>query len=681
MTSLSAENQRLRMSFLLEVLGPGLIMVQVGSLVLFLLHVFYRGAYEARLQFIFCAFVFAAVLIARIAILAGSAHAGVYALALGIVTGAAVLRFIAPSAVLGPLLGNLANLSLLGLIWWWAHRITWDCTWLPENEDAAHWGLLGSQRTQDSPSSHSEQTLRRQSWQRRPGRWVLWFALAALPVFGLGCWYLPSPEAQTKAMTLMALFVASTLALLALTSYVGLWRYVVRRQGEVSRETGSTWAMATGVLLAVVLLGALLLPRPETVKPDLAAASRWLTSPLRTGDRWAPGPDEAPQGPHSSGNPSPHTRLNPSDQQPEKSFPEEQPHLDPSATDPLDGYNQHSQGSKSTPQSISGNQSSNSTTQDFSPSAPRKEQTQANPRQHSGTSAEELKHQQNKKSASSSSQPASQSPNLSGSSRRGEIDQSDAQFSQSPNSSFPRHRRDLRSRQHLTRTEEAPRHLSRQETVSPPGKTSSSFQLTGRNALVALGKLIKWIFYFLLIVALTWFLITRRKDLWRVIAGWLDTLRQWLHRIFGESEKPQGSKGIQENRLPEQPLPVRFEEFRNPFATSGRMSPQQIVIYTFSAVEAWAQAQGYPRARHEPPDGFLARVAHHHAAVAEHLTLLAGSYQDVVYGGRGISQPRLRVLAELWAYLERHARSTSQSSNFQEISTLGAKQPGGAGGE
>ncbi len=49
-------------------INPALIMVLIGSLVYFLLEMFYQGQYPERLHFCLTMFVFAAVLICRISI-------------------------------------------------------------------------------------------------------------------------------------------------------------------------------------------------------------------------------------------------------------------------------------------------------------------------------------------------------------------------------------------------------------------------------------------------------------------------------------------------------------------------------------------------------------------------------------------------------------------------------------
>ena len=55
------------------------------------------------------------------------------------------------------------------------------------------------------------------------GVWVIYFSLLALPAFGLGQWFLPT-ESRLFAFQLLVIYVASALALLLSTSFLGLRR-------------------------------------------------------------------------------------------------------------------------------------------------------------------------------------------------------------------------------------------------------------------------------------------------------------------------------------------------------------------------------------------------------------------------------------------------------------------------
>jgi len=70
--------------------GPALIMLMVGSLVYFLVELYYEGDFADRLHWILSCFVFATVLIGRISIESGTARAMLFALPLAIVMGFAI---------------------------------------------------------------------------------------------------------------------------------------------------------------------------------------------------------------------------------------------------------------------------------------------------------------------------------------------------------------------------------------------------------------------------------------------------------------------------------------------------------------------------------------------------------------------------------------------------------------
>ncbi len=118
--------------------SPALIMTLVGSLVYFLIEVMYAGDYAARLMYVFALFVFAAVLIARISIEEGSEYASLFALPLGLATFFVLLKFVEhPSPF-----SWLINIVLMCTVWWCAHKLTWDCTLIDDEEDSSGEGLM-----------------------------------------------------------------------------------------------------------------------------------------------------------------------------------------------------------------------------------------------------------------------------------------------------------------------------------------------------------------------------------------------------------------------------------------------------------------------------------------------------------------------------------------------------------
>lgn len=129
--------------YLIIAVSPLLIMLMIGSLVFFVVEVLYAGDYTQRLLYTLFFFVIAAVLTARIAMELGSARAGIYALALGVVTFLALQAYVRyPSDSWLAQVRGLVHVGLLALIGWCAHKLTWDCTYLDRRRQVTGRGLL-----------------------------------------------------------------------------------------------------------------------------------------------------------------------------------------------------------------------------------------------------------------------------------------------------------------------------------------------------------------------------------------------------------------------------------------------------------------------------------------------------------------------------------------------------------
>ncbi len=122
-------------------------------------------------------------------------------------------------------------LLVMGVVWWATHNLTFDCTLLDEDQDAGV-GLLeqsGLDRPRsDWPGRTARARPRRiqpttpRPWTRRscpiapgwklwgndsdkagrphaPGVWLIYFAIASLPLFGLGQWLVPAVKEDRRA--------------------------------------------------------------------------------------------------------------------------------------------------------------------------------------------------------------------------------------------------------------------------------------------------------------------------------------------------------------------------------------------------------------------------------------------------------------------------------------------------
>ena len=272
--------------YIVIAISPALIMALVGSLVFFLAEVFYQSQYQTRLQVVLAFFVMAAVLIGRISIEEGREYASLFALPLGIVTAIALMRFVEFQGLFAQF-SWIINLGLIALIWWSADRLTWDCTVIDEKEDASGEGLMQTMGL-DEPASATaagdlEGTTSREEpavkaagaqtlWQRilaarrrkhAPGVWVVYFSMAALPIFGMGQGFMFQQDLESRRYTfkLLVIYVAAALGLLVTTSFLGLRRYLRQRRLEMPAQMAGAW-IGTGTLMILgLLLFCMLLPR------------------------------------------------------------------------------------------------------------------------------------------------------------------------------------------------------------------------------------------------------------------------------------------------------------------------------------------------------------------------------------------------------------------------------------
>ena len=252
--------------YLVVSISPVLIMLLVGSLTFFLIEVFFRGPTVGSVRWVMFWFVMAVVLVSRIGIEQGTGQAMVYGLGLAAATWLYLVR-IHPAFIMG--------LILLGIVWWCAHKLTWDCTLIDEDEDASGGGLLetgGKEKkllaldkaAKIKTAGTDTPTEAPHPQPHSPGLWVVYFSLAALPLFGVGQMLLPRNDvaARHAGFTLLFVYVTAAVGLLLTTSFLGLRRYLRQRYLPMPPMIAFGWIRFGVGVAAFVLVGALLVPRP-----------------------------------------------------------------------------------------------------------------------------------------------------------------------------------------------------------------------------------------------------------------------------------------------------------------------------------------------------------------------------------------------------------------------------------
>ena len=261
--------------YLVIAISPALIMLLVHSVCFFLVEVFYRGEAAGSTRWVLFWFVLAVVLIARIGIEQGQTHAMAYGSVLAMATWI-YLSTIQPNPVFG--------LLLLAIVWFTAHKITSNCTLIDDDDDASGQGLLQSLRKFTNPFKKSAPAAakdiapeapsdlpqpkpgfaKKKTVTGIPGIWLIYYSLAALPLFGLGQTLLPAGDLAARRQGFIYLFcyLAAALGLLVTTSFLGLRRYLRQRYVSMPANIAVGWIKFGALAAVVVLLVCVLLPRP-----------------------------------------------------------------------------------------------------------------------------------------------------------------------------------------------------------------------------------------------------------------------------------------------------------------------------------------------------------------------------------------------------------------------------------
>jgi hypothetical protein len=273
--------------YVITALSPALIMGLVGSLAFFLLEIGYQGQYTGRLAYTLFFFVFGAVLVSRIAITLDGNRAWLYGLALGGAVFLAMTKYMEypPGSSLA-VFGWMINLGIIGVVLWSANKLTWDCTYVDEKQEDAGRGLMtevsrrlaatsGSSvaglceagprdHSSHGPASQRPATEAEERKRKPIGLWVVYYSLAALPLFGLGQALIPAADAGRRVYVfwLMVLYVGSGLGLLLTTCLLSIRRYLRQRRQSMPPAMTAVWVGTGAALIVAFLIAGALLPRP-----------------------------------------------------------------------------------------------------------------------------------------------------------------------------------------------------------------------------------------------------------------------------------------------------------------------------------------------------------------------------------------------------------------------------------
>lgn len=633
-------------------IAPFLIMLLVGSLVFYLVEVFYLGNYPLRLLWVLGLFVMAIVCIARISMEEGAAYASMYAVPLAGAVGLALTVFVevkGPLAVLGPAL----NWLLMGIVWWSAHKLTWDCTLIEGGRDFTGQGLMQTtgldrffrvKTVETTPASTEPQPpapdLSGTSstappaalpvwkwWQSEarphaPGVWVVYFSIAALPLFGFGQWFMPTDglDLRRRAFWLLVIYVAAGLSLLMATSFLSLRRYLRQRNLEMPGEMAAVWLGTGAAMIFILLLLASFLPRPIP-EYSITHLAPQIKSPELNPSRWGWGQEGTKPKPGSA---QTATKGEPP-QDGQQTSPQGQPSPNAKGKD---------QANSSSGSSGSGSQKSSSNSENKS---------QANNSDNKQNSEQGKSSQSNDPSKSN----PSKNPNKNDQSAANKSQQPSSENKTNPQSPSTNSNNDPSNKSEPPNNSPA----ESQQTPPLPNETQvpppTNYLAQAMEQVFAyLAHSLKWLFYLLVIGVIAYFAWQHRE---RLLDAWQQLtreLRALWNKWFGQETVTE----VASAPVVAAPPPKRFAEYADPFTTglAARWSLAELVRYTFEALEARGREQNCPRSNDQTPLEYAAAVGQVEPAFASEFRSLADLYGQLAFARGAASPQSTSLLQQLW---------------------------------
>jgi len=156
--------------------------------------------------------------------------------------------------------------------------------------------------------------------------------------------------------------------------------------------------------------------------------------------------------------------------------------------------------------------------------------------------------------------------------------------------------------------------------------------------------------YAVLIGLVVWYVRRHWRELLAVLGDLLQAWREfWAGLLARPRDKPQAPA----QQAPLEPARRCFADFVDPFlaGTADRYTPEQLVQYTFSALEAWAFEHGCPRQPDQTPHEFAQSVSQRAPGVSDDVRRLADLYCRAAYAPGTLPPASREHLRQLWQNL------------------------------
>lgn len=660
--------------------APLLIFLMLSSLAGFLMVVLYDGPFILRVCWVILMYTMGSVAVALITIEENRGYASMYAGALGLATLVVMTQFVG---------SPLFSAFLVFVIGFLADRIVHDCTIIDDRVDSSGRGLLdGITGNRVGKRGH------------QPGRTVLYLALGALPLFGIGQFFLGTdPTRLAQARWLLLLYLFAALSLLVVTAFLNLRRYLRQRGADMPHTTTLAWLIGGMGMIAMVVGIAYIAPMPGrliasadmpdflTPKPQTASRYGWgseganpnpngaaTTSEAQEKQEDAPEPQssnatkkgappggsqgnrkDGPAGQQSGGKKSGGQNSNeqkskPSSKQQQsgsKQTPSKQSSQNQNASQQQRNSESPDQKSSGEKPSNSGNkrsqQSKSESQNDGEQQASDQSKSKSQPDSQNQTDGKQDSSEQSGANQDAQTQSAgNESDRKSDPSESSDGEQSDAPES-TEEASGDSESADASdgSKDEESRSEQQAEAGDNQSQQSQPSQENSSNQSSSPSTPRSPP--------FQLPSGLTALL---RPILFLLLIGAVffgfyvnrRALLEWWRGLF-DRERSSEASATKSAVVDESEPPRPFASFRNPV---GKSEGREAVVITFQALEAWCREQGTERRDDETPSEFVRRVAKDFPGLADPAIRVVDAYNRIVYGRGAASRSDVDAAAGVW---------------------------------
>ena len=641
--------------------APLLIFLMISSLANFLMLVFYQGPHPLRVAWIVLMFTMGFVGIARIAIEQDRAYSLGYAFVLGCAGFLSMTRFVGSPIFCAFILAVIAYL---------ADRIVDDCTLIDDSVDSSGQGLVdfgrkavkkqiklakeAQRQTADAettdqlgcspegadlpdqqksgfaptqvpaPSAgggRDGQRRGRRGRKSQPGRTVMYLALAALPLFGLGQFMLRDDALSwQRAQWLLAIYLFSSFSLLVTTSFLGLRRYLRQRGVDMPANVSIGWLAGGVIMTGAIISLAYLLPMPGQAIASVQM-SDWLDSPEDfNASRFGWGKEaanESKEGDASTGQDDNTEGKQTQGVRPEEGAPK---------GDSGDGKRDDGPAGKQDGGEKNGGQQETSDSEgDSKNGKPSSEDNEGSRQQQKNKPADG---QQEPQSESKQTESDNQNP------KQTETDSnqdSAADEASEKDAGEGRHDRENASHQDEAESQEKRDSGSSRSSSPPPSNPSSML----RGLMAAIGSLFKFVLVVVLACIVGVYLWMHR-----------DAILRWWNSLF-DRDTPGAMREKSSAPAEAPPTPPRpFASFENPIGRE--QDPRRVMVITFQAFEAWTREQGWSREQDETPSEFMRRVAGSLPHVSSAATSVVDAYNRIVYGRGSPTRSDIDAAKAVW---------------------------------